>query len=306
MAENVLRRMVRGVSCRDYAQVIDTAQKAFGVKRSSVSRAFKHSQTVRVRQFCQRRWDNVRFVVIYIDGKAYASQQMIAVLGITADGRKYILGLRQGSSENAEVCKDLLSDLTARGVAPDKMTLFVLDGAKALAAAVERIWGEYAIVQRCQLHKQRNIESYLAKEYWGELRARLNRAWQETDYERALGQLEQTAQWLEGINPDAAHSLREGMAETLTVVRLGVPKLLRQTLSSTNAIESAFSIAERADGRVTRWRRGDMRWRWCAAGLQLAESKFHRVLGYKQIPQLIAALDRIAEEMGLDRKTEVA
>ena len=101
MAENVLRRMVRGVSCRDYAQVIDTAQKAFGVKRSSVSRPSKHSQTVRVRQFCQRRWDNVRFVVIYIDGKAYASQQMIAVLGITADGRKYILGLRQGSSENA-------------------------------------------------------------------------------------------------------------------------------------------------------------------------------------------------------------
>ena len=138
------------------------------------------------------------------------------------------------------------------------------------------------------------------------MRARLNRARQETDYERALGQLEQTAQWLEGINPDAAHSLREGMAETLTVKMSGGSCCYVRPLSSTNAIESAFSIAERADGRVTRWRRGDMRWRWCAAGLQLAESKFHRVLGYKQIPQLIAALDRIAEEMGLDRKTEVA
>ena len=306
MAEDVLRRMVRGVSCRDYAQVIDTARAGFGVKRSSVSRAFKRSQTVKVRQFCQRRWDDLRFAVIYLDGKAYAGQQMVAALGITADGRKYILGLRQGSSENAEVGKDLLSDLTARGVAPDKMTLFVLDGAKALAAAVAAVWGDYAEVQRCQLHKRRNIESYLAKEYWGELRARLNRAWQETDYDRAFLLLEQTARWLEGINPDAARSLQEGMAETLTVVRLAVPKLLRQTLSSTNAIESAFSIAERATGRVTHWRRGDMRWRWCAAGLQLAESKFHRVVGCKQIPQLIAALDRIAREKGLDRKTEVA
>jgi len=306
MAENVLRRMVRGVSCRDYAQVIDTARKGFGIKRSSVSRAFKHSQTVKIRQFCQRRWDNIRFVTVYIDGKAYAGQQMVAALGITADGRKYILGLRQGSSENAEVCKDLLSDLTVRGVAPDQMTLFVLDGAKALAAAVAAVWGEYAEVQRCQLHKQRNIQSYLAKEYWGELSARLNRAWQETDYDRALGLLEQTARWLEGINPDAARSLQEGMTETLTVVRLGLSKLLRQTLSSTNVIESAFSITERVNGRVTRWRRGDMRWRWCAAGLQLAESKFHRVSGYKQIPQLIAALDRIAQEKGLDCKTEVA
>lgn len=118
--------------------------------------------------------------------------------------------------------------------------------------------------------------------------------------------MEQTAQWLEGINPNAASSLREGMAETLTVVRLGVPKLLRQTLSISNAIDSAFSVAERADGRVTRWRRGDMRRRWCAAGLQLAESNFHRVAGCKQIPQLIAALDRIGREKGLDRKTEVA
>jgi putative transposase len=306
MAESVLRRMVRGVSGRDYEQVVDTARAGFGIKRSSVSRAFKRSQMVKVRQFCQRRWDNVRFAVIYIDGKAYAGQQMVAALGITSDGRKYILGLRQGSSENAEVVKDLLSDLTARGIAPDKMTLFVLDGAKALAAGVERVWGEYAEVQRCQLHKLRNIQAYLAKEYWGESSARLNRAWQETDYDTALRQLEQTAQWLEGINPNAASSLREGMVETLTVVRLGVPKLLRQTLSSTNAIESAFSVAERADGRVTRWRRGDMRWRWCAAGLQLAESKFHRVSGYKQIPQLIAALDRTAREKGLDRKIEVA
>ena len=306
MAESVLRRMVRGVSVRDYAQVVDTARAGFGIKRSSISRAFKRSQTIKVRQFCQRRWDDTRFAVIYVDGKVYAGQQMVAALGITADGRKYILGLRQGTSENAEVCKDLLTDLTARGVAPDKMTLFVLDGAKALAAAVAAVWGEYAEVQRCQLHKRRNVESYLAKEYWGELRARLNRAWQETDYERAIGQLEQTARWLEGINPDVARSLREGMAETLTVVRLGVPKLLRQTLSSSNVIDSAFSIAERVTGRVTHWRRGDMRWRWCAAGLQLAESKFHRVAGCKQIPQLIAALDRIGREKGLDRKTEVA
>lgn len=163
-----------------------TARAGFGFNRSSVSRAFIRSQTVNVRQFCQRRWENFGFAVIFIDGQAYAGQQLVAAPGFTADGRKFILGLRQGSSENAEVVKVLLGDLTARGIASDRMALFVLDGAKALAAGVERVRGDYAEVQRCQLHKLRNIQAYLAKEYWGESSARLIRAWQEADYDPAV------------------------------------------------------------------------------------------------------------------------
>lgn len=304
--DGVLRRMVRGVSCRNYEQVVDTARKGYGLKASSVSRAFKRMTAGKVKAFCSRRWEGTRFVVIYIDGKTYAGQQMITALGLTADGHKHILGLRQGTTENAEVVQDLLTDLDARGVASDEMTLFVLDGSKALAAGVKRVWNEYAEVQRCQLHKRRNIESYLAKEYHGELRGRLHAAWRETDYEAARRQLEQTVHWLENINPDAARSLQEGLEETLTVVRLGVTGLLRESLSNTNVIESAYSIVERVTGRVTRWRRGDMRWRWCATGLQLAESKFRRVDGYLGLPLLVAALDRIAREKGLDRKKSVA
>jgi len=306
MTDGVMRRMVRGVSCRNYEQVVDTARDGLGIKRSSISRAFKRVVAGKLRTFCSRRWDDKRFIAIYIDGKTYAGQQMITALGITTDGYKHILGLRQGSSENAEVCQDLLTDLVARGVAPDQMTLFILDGSKALAAAVARVWGEYAEVQRCQIHKQRNVESYLEKQYRGELTGRLNAAWHETDHEQAQRLMQQTASWVESINPSAASSLREGMEETLTVVRLGVPGLLRESLSNTNVIESAYSIVDRVTGRVTRWRRGDMRWRWCAAGLQLAESQFRRVDGYREIPHLIAALDRIAREKGLDRKKVVA
>ena len=198
----------------------------------------------RIRKFCERRWDGVRFVAIMIDGKSFAREMMIAVLGVTATGEKHMLGLRQGATENAQVCKELLESLRERGVSTDVPTLFVLDGAKALQAAVKSVWGDNAVVQRCQVHKKRNVKEHLAKGYWPELSRRLGEAYGETDYDRALSLLKKAAVWLEGINPDAAASLREGMEETLTVVRLGVHAKLRQTLSNTNVMESAFSVVE--------------------------------------------------------------
>ena len=200
----------------------------------------------------------------------------------------------------------MLEDLQSRGVARDQMTLFVLDGSQALRAAVKRVWGRFALVARCQVHKRHNIKKYLVQEYWGELDRRLNEAWYGDDYEAGLAKLKQTADWLEGINPDAARSLREGMEETLTVVRLGIPDLLRQTLSSTNVIESAFSVGGSVSDRVKRWKSGEMRWRWCAAGLMFAEEKFRRVKGYRLIPRLITALDEIARKDGLESKSQVA
>jgi len=293
LRETVLRRILHGVSGRNYEQVVGQVRESFGVKRSSVSRAFVRATAERVRELCERRWDGERFAAIMIDGKSFAREMMVAVLGITADGAKQILGLRQGATENAQVCKELLEFLRERGVTTDVPTLFVLDGAKALRAAVKSVWGERALVHRCQVHKKRNIKAYLARQHWPELERRLAEAWGTENYQQALALLKQTAVWLDRINPDAAASLREGMVETVTVVRLGVHKKLRKTLASTNVIESAFSVAEQVTGRVKRWRGGDMRWRWCTAGLLHAEQHFRRVDGYRHIGALLAALDRI-------------
>jgi transposase-like protein len=288
----VLRRAVHGVSARNYEQAVEQVRRGFGVKRSSVSRRFVRATAAMVQRFCERRWDGVGFIAIVIDGTPYAGQMMVTALGVTEAGTKHILGLRQGATENAQVCKELLESLRERGVAADVPVLFVLDGAKALHAAVASVWGKRGEVQRCQVHKRRNVRAHLEQRYWPELDRRLAEAYGETDYNRALALLQQAVRWLAGINPDAAASLREGMQETLTVVRLGIHAKLRKTLSSTNVIESAFSVAESVTGRVKRWRDGDMRWRWCAAGLLHAEQHFRRVDGYRHIPQVIEALGR--------------
>lgn len=306
LRETVFRRVMRGVSERNYEQVVEPIRQSFGVKRASVSRTFIRATADRVRELCERRWDGVRFVALIIDGKSFAREMMVAALGITADGTKHVLGLRQGASENAQVCKELLESLRERGVVADVPVLFVLDGAKALRAGVRSVFGENALVQRCQVHKRRNVKAHLGKEHGRELDRRLSEAYGEDDYDRALALLKQTASWLAGINPDAAASLREGMEETLTVVRLGVHKKLRKTLASTNVIESAFSVAEQVIGRVKRWRPGDMRWRWCAAGLLHAEQCFRRVDGYRHIPALLAVLEPATPKAEIDEAGKTA
>jgi len=306
MPQAVLKRLVRGVSCRDYEGVVDLAREGFGVKRSSVSRSFVKASAKELRQLAERRFDGERFPVVYIDGTPYAGEAMIAALGITEDGQKRLLGLRQGATENAAVCTALLEDLSARGLDTSSPTLLVLDGSKALHAAAKRVWGRNALIQRCQVHKKRNVQQHLPQKHWAEVSRQLNAAYHETDYDQALKGLKTTARWLERLNPDAAASLREGMEETLTVVRLGVPELLRRTLATTNPIESAFSVAENVTSRVKRWRDGDMRKRWCTAGLLRAESKFRRVKGYRHMPQLLRALDRLVLARGLDQNRKVA
>jgi putative transposase len=306
MPQSVLKRLVRGVSCRDYEGVVDMAREGFGVKKSCVSRSFVKASAEEVRQLAERRLEGLRFAVIYIDGTPYAGETMIAALGMTEEGSKQLLGVRQGATENAAVCTALLEDLCSRGLDTSSPTLLVLDGSKALHAAVKRVWGHKALIQRCQVHKKRNVQEHLPKKHWPELSRQLEAAYHETDYDRALKGLKTTAQWLQRLNPDAAASLREGMEETLTVVRLGVPELLRRTLATTNPIESAFSVAENVTARVKRWRDGDMRQRWCIAGLMRAENKFRRVKGYRHMPQLLKALDRLVFGKDLDEKRKTA
>lgn len=291
MPRAVFRRLVRGVSTRDYEQVVDLARDGFGVARSSVSRDFVRASAAEVKALAERRFDGVRFPAILIDGVEYAGETMIVALGITEDGTKRILGLRQGATENAAVCIALLEGLQDRGLDTSQPTLLVLDGAKALHAAVERVWGPNAVIQRCQLHKKRNVKAHVPEKHHAQLDQRLSEAYHETSYEAAKASLGTTARWLERINPDAAASLREGLEETLTVVRLGLAGALRRTLATTNPIESALSVTRRVTARVTRWRDGDMRQRWCVAGLLRAESEFRRIKGHRGMPVLIKALE---------------
>jgi len=202
--------------------------------------------------------------------------------------------MRQGATENAQVCAALLEDLRERGLDTGRPTLFVLDGAKALHAAVTRVWGKSAVIQRCQVHKMRNLKAHVSEKHWPELVRRLSEPYHETDYATAKASLEGTARWLDRLNADAAASLREGLEETLTVVRLGVPGALRRTLATTNPIESALSVTRRVTARVTRRRDGDMRKRWCVAGLLRAESKFRRVKGHQAVPALMKVLEEYA------------
>ena len=306
MPRAVLRRMVRGVSTRDYAGVVDLARDGFGVAKSSVSRDFVRASAADVQALAERRFEGRRFPVVMIDGVEYAGQTMVVALGIAEDGSKRILGLRQGATENAGVCVALLEELQARGLDTSRPTLLVLDGSKALHAAVTRVWGDHAVIQRCQVHKRRNLKAHLAEKHHAELDRHLAGAYQGEDYEEARASLETTAKWLSRLNPDAAASLREGLEETLTVIRLGLTGALRRTLCSTNPIESALPVTRRVTARVTRWRDGDMRQRWCVAGLLRAESKFRRVKGHRAMGSFLKALERLVRGAASGEERDVA
>ena len=217
---------------------------------------------------------------------------MIVALGITTEGVKVPLGLWEGDTENATVVKALLSDLVDRGLDPAQGMLFVIDGSKALRKAIRSVFGERVPVQRCIWHKERNVLDHLPESDRPAIRARLRRAWRETDYDRALEQLKRLATELEHTHPGAAGSLREGMQETLTVIKLGIKGKLRRTLESTNPCESMIDTVRRTQRNVKRWRDGEMGLRWTAAGMLEAEKQFRKVIGYTQLAQLAIAIER--------------
>jgi transposase-like protein len=241
----------------------------------------------------ERPLDKLKLCVLYIDGIEFKGQHLIVALGINIDGTKTVLGLRQGASENATVVGELLDDLVERGVDFSVPMLYVLDGAKALTKAVRKHAGSQALVQRCQLHKRRNVTGHLPEPYRDAVERKMINADQMTHYVDAKKALDRLHRELMDLNPSAARSLAEGMEETLTVHRLQLKGWLRSTLATTNPIESAFSVVDRICKRVKRWRRGDHRERWVGAGLWLAERNFRRVKGYKQLPKLLAELAKL-------------
>lgn len=288
---SIYKKLVNGISTRKYERAIDAFTEGYGISKSAVSRELKEATRGALQKLCERRIDKLGpLAVLMIDGKQLYGECVVTALGVDFKGQKHILGLVQGATENSVAVQQLLDDLMERGLDPAQPMLVVLDGSKALRKAVRQTFGEQSPVQRCQLHKRRNVTELLPKEYQRSADQRIKAAYGMKDYEPAKAQLEKTVEWLEGINPSAAASLREGLEETLTLHRLGIPGELRKSLSSTNLIESALSVASDMADKVKRWRAGDMRLRWIAAGLLAAEKQFRRARGYKLMPKLLAAL----------------
>jgi transposase-like protein len=226
-----------------------------------------------------------------IDGMCFEDQEVVVAIGVTLQGHKVILGLHQGATENTTVVRHLLDDIERRGVDFQVPRLYVLDGGKALHAAVRKMAGKCAVIQRCQVHKIRNVVDHLTEDYQMDVRCKIRNAYSMQAYADAKKGLEALLRQLMDLNPSAARSLEEGLEDTLTVHRLRLPIKLRRTLSSTNLIESAFSTVETVCRNVKRWRGGDQYLRWVASGLLWAESRWNRVHGHRELPILVKELE---------------
>lgn len=294
LTETVWEKLLLGLSTRNYGQAVRQFSEAYGLEKSAISEHFIEASREKLKIMMERRLDKTRLCALLIDATPFAGQQMVAAVGIGEDGRKTILGIRQGATENATVVGELLGDLMERGLDFTEPRLYVLDGGKALTAAVKKHAGESAAIQRCQVHKRRNVLDHLTDEQKAGVAKKLNAAYALEDYDAAKQALNVLHRELMDLNPSAARSLGEGMEETLTVHRLHLPMKLRKTMASTNVIESAFSIVERVCKNVKRWHGGDQRERWVGSGLLVAEKQFRRVQGHKQIPALIKELEAMA------------
>lgn len=290
MQAGVWDKMMRGLSTRNYGAVVKDFHNAYGVEKSAVSENFIEASREKVKQLMERPLGDLRLCAVLIDGTPFKDRQMIAALGISCDGTKNVLGIREGATENTAVVSSLLSELVERGLDFSTPRIYVLDGGKALAAAVRKHAGEAAFIQRCQVHKKRNVIDHVPDEYKADVKRKLQNAYAMTDYSDAKRALDQLHRELMDLNPSAARSLEEGMEETLTVHKLRVPDQLRRTLCCTNVIESAFSIVETVCRNVKRWRDGDHIERWVGSGLLVAERQFRKVIGHRQIPLLLSSI----------------
>lgn len=295
----VMDRMLAGVSTRRFAGVgepvgEEVEQEASATSKSSVSEMFVERTKTGLEELMSRGLEDVRLAAMMLDGLEIAERMHVVALGITTEGVKVPLGLWEGSTENATLARTLLADLIDRGLDPEQAILFVIDGAKALAKAIREVFGEHALIHRCHRHKERNVTDLLPEADRDRIRGRMRAAWALTDAELARQRLELLASELDRSWPDAAASLREGMEETLTLMRLGITGNLAKTLSSTNPIESMIEIVRHIQRNVKRWRDGDMRKRWTAAGMLVAEQQFRRIIGYSDLATLVVAIERHA------------
>ncbi|HEY8630982.1 MAG TPA: IS256 family transposase [Gaiellaceae bacterium] len=295
----VMDRMLAGVSTRKFAGVGEPVGSGVEVSSSSTSKTsvsdmFIERTRTALSDLMSRRLEDVRLAVMMLDGIEIADRTHVVALGITTEGVKIPLGLWEGSTENATLARALLADLVDRGLDPEQAILFVIDGGKALRRAIKDVFGVNALVHRCHRHKERNVTDLLPERDRPTVRARMRAAWALSDPELARQRLELLASELERSWPDAAGSLREGMADTLTLMRLGITGQLARTMSSTNPCESMIEIVRHTQRNVKRWQDGDMRKRWTAAGMLIAEQQFRRIIGYRDLAKLVIAIERHA------------
>ena len=295
----VMERMLAGVATRRHARVAEPVgtvvdKEAKSTSRSAISRRFVKQTETALAELMARDLTGEDIKVLMLDGEHMAERCVVVALAITADGTKKPVGLWDGSTENKTVVRSLLADLVDRGLTVDDGLLVVIDGAKALSAAVREVFGAKALIQRCTLHKRRNVADHLPDKEQAWVDAKLVKAFAHPDPDTGLANAKRLATQLDKSYPSAASSLREGLEEMFTVARLGIDGRLAKTLTTSNPIESMISIARTTNRNVTRWRDGQMVLRWTAAGMLNAERSFRRIKGYKQMPQLVDALHRHA------------
>ena len=293
LTERALEQMVLGVSTRRYARSLEPLPPTTtvrGISKSAVSERFVYGTERKLAELMSRELNKFSLTALFIDGVHFGEHLVLAAVGVDERGEKHVLGLREGATENAAACKALLADLIERGLDAEHSLLVVIDGAKALHKAVVEVFGARALIQRCREHKKRNVSEALPERLRASVRTTMNQAYATRDAKRARRLLDNLARRLEDQHPGAAASLREGLDETLTVMRLGLSENLERVLSSTNLIENLFSRVREIGRRVRHWQSGMMVLRWSAAGVLEAERNFCKIAGYRAMPILVAAL----------------
>jgi len=299
--ERVVEQMLCGVSTRKYErslESLDQERTAIGVKKSSVSRRFITATAEKVSSFLNRSLEELDLPVIMIDGLHVGEQMVLGVIGIDTTGNKHVLGLCDGPSESDRVCRGLLRNLIERGLVVERARLFVIDGSAGLGKAIRTTFGQWALIQRCQLHKLRNVLDHLPENKREWVGAKMRQGWEASSAEKAKSILEGLARSL-GDHPSAAASVREGLDETLTLITLGLSGALYRSLRTTNPIENLQGTIRQVTRNVRRWRSGAMVVRWVATALMEAQSRFRRIKGANDMPRLLTALDRAT---GADRQ----
>ena len=296
-SEELLNKILRGMSCQKYQEtVVETAQ-AFGVSASSVSRHIIAATARQLQEFRERSLSGFASFAIFIDTIHRGGEAFIVGMGLDTTGKKIPLGFWQGATENHEICEELLLDMERRGLALSRKIIWITDGGKGIIKALRDRFGKKLIHQRCTIHKDRNIQRHMAKRYRKEAHRRFRTALEQSHYEDARKMLLDMEGWLRGINESAADSLIEAIEEILTLHRLKVPGILRKTLHSTNPIESMFSTVRDCEGNIKRYRNSKMMQRWLASVLLHCEKGFHRIKGYDSISDVIRTIEAEDEVM---------
>jgi putative transposase len=290
--ESVMKKVLHGLSCRNYEDCADAIPQAFSLSPSSISRRFIRASRKKLQELLERRLGEHDIIALVIDGKTFGSDGIIMAVGVTLSGEKILLGIIQSGSENHVVCGDFLRGLVQRGLRYDKGLLCVIDGAKGFHKAVAEVFGGNGVTQRCQWHKRENVVSYLPKRLQSEFRKKLQAAYEKDDYDEAKEALEAVKKELKLINRSAVTSLEEGLEETLTLQRLGIPKSLRQSLKTTNMIESIHAQVGQKTDKVDYWKNSEQKQRWVATALLDIETRLRKVKGFTHLPELRAALMR--------------